>query len=126
MPDRPTPATSESTTVIGKGIHIRGRLTGSAPIEIWGSLEGVTGTEGSFRVREGGRVDGEIAAAEVVVEGRVEGKISAEHRVELRPTARVQGDVVAKKVAIAEGAVFDGRIRMSSEQKGSGGGSAPS
>jgi len=122
MSDPPVPPGSETATVIGKGIHIRGRLTGSAPIEVWGSLEGVTGTEGRFWVREGGRVGGEIAAAEVIVEGQVQGKISAERKVELRPTSRVQGDVLAKKVAIAEGAVFDGRIRMSDHGEGPEGG----
>lgn len=109
---------TEATTVIGRGIHIRGELTGSAPIEVWGTLEGITGTEGKLWVREGGKVDGEIAAAQVIIEGHVEGKISAENEVEFRPTSRVQGDVVAKKIAIAEGAFFEGRIRMSPQQGG--------
>lgn len=120
----PLPSDPAEATVIGKGIHIRGELTGSAPIEVWGSLEGVTGTEGRFWVREGGRVGGEIAAAEVIIEGQVEGKISAEHKVEFRPTCKVEGDVVAKRVAIAEGAVFDGRIRMSGAGKPAAGASA--
>jgi len=111
---------SEETTVIGKGIHIKGELTGSAPIEVWGSLSGVTGTERQFLVREGGRIEGEIAAQEVIVEGMVDGKISAENRVELRPTCRVKGDVVTGKLSIAEGAVFDGRIHMS-DRKGAAG-----
>lgn len=115
MTDRHAPqsTSADSTTVIGKGIHIHGELTGSAPIEVWGTLEGVTGTEGRFWVREGGKVGGEIAAAEVIIEGQVNGKISAEQKVEFRPTCKVRGDVMAKKVAIAEGAVFDGQIRMS-------------
>ncbi len=108
-------ASAASTTIIGKGIHIRGELTGSAPIEVWGSLEGVTGTEGRFWVREGGNVGGEIAAAEVIIEGHVEGKVSAEDKVEFRPTCKVQGNVAAKKVAIDEGAFFEGRIHMSQD-----------
>jgi len=115
----PSDTKADGTTVIGRGIHIRGELTGSAPIEVWGTLEGVTGTEGQFWVREGGKVSGEVAAAEVIIEGHVEGKISAENKVEFRPTCRVQGDVVAKKIAIAEGAFFEGRIRMSPPGGGS-------
>lgn len=115
----PSDTKADGTTVIGRGIHIRGELTGSAPIEVWGTLEGVTGTEGQFWVREGGKVGGEIAASEVIIEGHVEGKISAENKVEFRPTCRVQGDVVAKKIAIAEGAFFEGRIRMSPQGGGS-------
>lgn len=119
MNQRPSPdPKADTTTIIGKGIHIRGELTGSAPIEVWGTLEGTTGTEGQLWVREGGKVDGEVAASQVIIEGHVEGKISAENEVEFRPTSRVQGDVVAKKVAIAEGAFFEGRIRMSPQQDG--------
>jgi len=108
---------SDEATVIGKGICIKGEITGSAPIEVWGTIEGVSGTEGTFRVREGGKVGGEIAAARVVVEGRVEGKISAEHKIELQPTCHVQGNITAKKVAIAEGAFFEGTVSMSGMPK---------
>ncbi len=109
-------ASDDSTTVIGRGIHIRGELTGSAPIEVWGSLEGVTGTEGLFWVREGGQVGGEIAAADIIIEGHVEGTVSAEHKVEFRPTCKVQGNVAASTVAIDEGAFFEGRIHMSQDE----------
>ena len=125
MSNRQAPTLTDTTTVIGKGIHIKGELTGSAPIEVWGSLAGVTGTERQFLVREGGRIDGEIAAEEVIVEGMVDGKISAEKRVELRPTCRVKGDVVTGKLSIAEGAVFDGRIHMSEGKATAGGQTKP-
>lgn len=108
---------SDEATVVGKGIHIRGEITGSAPIEVWGSVEGVSGTEGTFRVREGGKVKGEIAASQVIVEGRVEGKVSAEHKIELQPTCHVEGNIAAKKVAIAEGAFFEGTVSMSGTPK---------
>ena len=108
-----TDGTANDTTVIGQGIHIQGEITGSASIEVWGSLEGNAGTEGLFRVREGGKVVGEVAAAQVVVEGEIEGTIQAEQKIELRPTCKVHGNVAAKSVAIAEGAFFEGRISMS-------------
>jgi cytoskeletal protein CcmA (bactofilin family) len=107
-----SPQRSSGQTVVGKGICIRGEITGSAPIEVWGTIEGISGTEGLFCVREGGKVGGEIAAAQVIVEGRVEGKISAEQKIELRPTCNVQGNLAAKTVAIAEGAFFEGKVSM--------------
>ena len=111
MSDRPT-SDNIGTTVIGKGIRIRGELIGSAPIEVWGTLEGVGGTEATLRVREGGRVEGELAAARVIVEGRVTGNISAEHKVELQPSCHVEGDIASRTVAISEGAFFEGRVKM--------------
>jgi len=115
---QPSPKSdSGEATVVGKGIRIQGEITGSAPIEVWGTIEGVSGTEGTFRVREGGKVGGEIAAAQVVIEGRVDGKISAEHKIELLPTCHVQGNIAAKKVAISEGAFFEGTVSMSGTPK---------
>ena len=116
-PSSPKRATSGDPTVVGKDICIRGEITGSAPIEVWGTIEGISGTEGLFHVREGGKVGGEIAAARVVVEGHVEGKISAEQKIELLPTCQVQGNIAAKKVAIAEGAFFEGKVSMSGSSK---------
>lgn len=107
-----TDQNSTSSTVIGKGIHVKGEITGSAPIEVWGSIEGKAGTEGLFWVREGGKVNGEIAATNIVVEGKVEGTISAKDKAELRSNCKVQGDLSAKTVAIAEGSFFEGRVQM--------------
>ncbi|MEM6792398.1 MAG: polymer-forming cytoskeletal protein [Acidobacteriota bacterium] len=100
------------TTVIGKGITITGEVTGTAPIEVLGTLKGTAGTEGILRVREGGVVDGELAAREVHVDGKVQGQIAAEEKIVLNATSRVQGDLQAKKLAISDGAVFEGSVKM--------------
>ena len=112
-----TDQSSTASTVIGKGIHVKGEITGSAPIEVWGSIEGKAGTDGLFWVREGGQVGGEIAATNIVVEGQVDGTISAKEKAELRSNCKVEGDLTAKTVAIAEGSFFEGRVHM-----GGGGG----
>ncbi len=112
-----TDQSGTSSTVIGKGIHVKGEITGSAPIEVWGSIEGKAGTEGLFWVREGGEVGGEIAATNIVVEGKVQGTISAKEKAELRSNCKVEGDLTAKTVAIAEGSFFEGRVHMGSGGK---------
>ncbi len=107
-----TDQSGTSSTVIGKGIHVKGEITGSAPIEVWGSIEGKARTDGQFWVREGGKVGGEIEATNIVVEGQVEGTISAKERAELRSNCKVKGDLTAKTVAIAEGSFFEGQVHM--------------
>lgn len=103
---------SSKPTVLGRGIKVRGDITGAAPIEIWGSLEGTAGTEGVVTVRPGGKVNGQIAATDVMVEGRVEGKIHARRKLELRDKCEVKGDISAAKVAIDEGSFFEGKVEM--------------
>ena len=109
---RITDAAGDDATVIGKGIHVEGEISGSAPIQVWGSLEGTASSDSLLWVREGGEVDGEIAAANVVVEGRVDGTIAAAEKLELRATCRVKSDVTANTLAIAEGSFFQGRVQM--------------
>lgn len=101
-----------NSTLIGKGIRVNGEITGSAPIEVFGTVEGTAGTEGTFRVREGGKVEGEIAAKEVIIDGKVEGHIAAEQRVALNAKSEVHGEIKTQAVVIAEGAFFEGSVKM--------------
>jgi len=102
----------DETTLIGKGIRIKGEITGTASIEVWGTVDGTAGTEGKFRVCEGGRVEGEIAAKEVIVDGQVQGHIAAEQRIALHAKSEVTGEIKAKVVSIDEGAFFEGSVKM--------------
>ncbi len=101
-----------STTIDG-GIRIEGTITGSVPIDVSGTVEGTVEVDALVWLRQGAKVKGQIVAHSVVVEGQLHGTIKAKERVELRATCKVHGDVDATTVAIAEGAFFDGRIRMS-------------
>jgi len=63
---------------------------------------------------------GNTHARGVVVGGSVEGNIEAKETVELTGKASMAGEIQAPKLAIAEGAVFDGRTRMKGETGASG------
>ena len=103
---------ADGTTVIGSGIRIEGKITGPAPIEVQGELEGTAGTEALFTVRPKGKVQGEVAAREVVIEGKLDGSVDAEEKVKLCASSQVKGELSAKKVSIDEGAFFDGIVHM--------------
>jgi cytoskeletal protein CcmA (bactofilin family) len=101
-----------AASVVGKGISLKGEITGSDSLEIAGFVDGNVTVRGYCLVHENGRVQGRISAHHVIVEGRVDGKIAARKRTELRSRAHVCADVKAESVAMAEGAFFDGRIQM--------------
>jgi cytoskeletal protein CcmA (bactofilin family) len=103
-------------TVIGASIKIKGELTGGDSVDLAGSLEGTSRVEGFYLVREGARVVGPIAAADVVVEGEVEGTLIEGRKVEIGAASRVRAHIRASVVAIAEGAFFEGQIDMSGEE----------
>lgn len=107
-----TDAAERAETVLGPRTRLRGDLTSDGSVEIGGILEGDCRAEGLCRVRAGGCVLGSIRATGVVVEGEVSGRSLEAQRVEIGATARVRADVHADRVAIAEGGVFEGEIRM--------------
>jgi cytoskeletal protein CcmA (bactofilin family) len=106
-------------TIIQSGLRIEGRIEGADSVDIGGTLIGDVAVEGLVRVRERGRVEGNISGAQVLVEGAVEGpKVTAEQKLELRGRAHVRSELVAATVAIAEGAEFHGKVEMRGGGKG--------
>lgn len=99
-------------SVIGAKVTVTGEIRGVCDVDLHGTLEGNIELEGFLRIREGGRIVGDIAATNVIVEGEVRGSIRAHEKAELRSACRVEGDLIAESVAIAEGGHFEGKITM--------------
>lgn len=113
-----TDALAARGTVIGPLTRVKGELSGDDSVELLGTLEGPSRIAGLYHVREGGRVIGDIAATDIVIEGEVEGRLVKGRKVEIGASSRVRAQVRARIVAIAEGAYFDGQIHMDARSGG--------
>ncbi len=100
------------STNLGKGIVIKGDLHGKEGIELRGQIEGNLHLEATLVVHKGGKVVGDVKAADVVIEGSVEGDVYATQHIELRNAAEVRGNLEAASIAISEGAFFQGAVKM--------------
>jgi len=110
--DLPIRPTGRVTSVLGGGIQIKGKLSGSGGVRIEGTFEGEIALDGLLVIAESGRVTCEnLHAKTVIVMGVVQGNITAE-RVEIRRTGRVWGNVTTSAFATEEGAFLRGQIRM--------------
>lgn len=58
-----------------------------------------------------------IEAAEVVAGGKVSGRITASGTVRREKSCRIEADVEAAAIALAEGGVVNGTLKMSSSGK---------
>jgi len=98
---------------IGKGLIVKGKITGSESLFIDGRVEGSIELAGS-RVTVGphGEVAAAITAGEIVVLGKVCGNVAATHRVEIRAQGSLTGDVSAGRLSIEEGAFLRGRVAI--------------
>jgi cytoskeletal protein CcmA (bactofilin family) len=58
-----------------------------------------------------------LKATDIIVAGTVEGDVVAKHRVEISGNARVTGSISGNSIAVAEGAIIEGEIKVASGQE---------
>lgn len=103
------------TTLIGHGTRFTGRIEGGDNYLINGTVEGDCDIGGAIVLSEQGHWIGNIQAANVVISGEVKGDITVREKLELTASARVSGCITSPVIAIAEGAIHQGEIRMTRE-----------
>src|SRR5438034_1895857 len=99
-------------TVIGAETRIAGALHGKDDLEIHGVVEGPVHGEAAVLIAAGARIGGEVRGRDVTIGGELDHPVFATGLVRLLATARLSGDIEAPRIAIDEGAVFDGQSRM--------------
>ena len=103
-------------TIIGEDAVISGEITLKGGAIISGKIVGNIKTDGTIRITRAGTVDGDIAAGEATVGGILNGNLRAD-RVTLRTDSKVNGDILYKQLMIEEGANFEGRCDLASNQQ---------
>ncbi|SRR5579871_4723390 len=106
----PTEIQNQLST-IGKTIVIKGEISASDPLYIYGAVEGsIKAPAHRVTVGKEGIVKADINAREVVVMGDVHGNVEGTYRVEVRTDGSISGDLTAHRVCVEEGAVLKGKI----------------
>jgi len=107
-------SSSGPTTFIAKGCRIKGTLKGEGAYAFCGEMEGDCDIDGPLTLADGGHWTGTLRATDVVIAGRVDGDVIAKNRVEIAGSARIAGSLSGASIAVAEGAVIEGEIRITS------------
>ena len=105
---------AEPATYIAPSTTIFGELTGKGSYVFGGSVVGDCRVEGPITLAAGGHWKGTLQGSDVIIAGTVEGDVIATQRVEIWGTARVSGSLCGNSIAVAEGAVIEGEIKVSS------------
>ena len=101
------------TTMIGRGVVLKGDVSGNEDMEIEGEVVGtIKLQEHVVTVGPGGRVEAQVLAKSVVVLGTGSGKLTANELVRIGETGSFEGVLSAPRVVIADGAHFQGRVEM--------------
>jgi cytoskeletal protein CcmA (bactofilin family) len=102
------------TTYIAPTTRIVGTITGEGAYVFCGNVDGDCDIDGPVTLAEGGRWKGTMKGTDVIVSGRVDGDVIARQRVEISGSARVSGSLSGHSIAVAEGAIIEGEIKVSS------------
>ena len=98
-------------TCIGETIRVKGQLIATEDILIAGRVEGeIQLQENVLTVERTAEVDAEVLAKAVIIGGAIRGDVVANDSIALHNTASVSGRIAAPRVAITEGASFNGRV----------------
>ena len=99
-------------SIIASGMRVQGELSTAGEVQIEGTVIGTVHAEHVVRVAPGGVVEGEIRAPTAILGGKVSGPVRADERVEVLASAIIQGDITTPRLAVHEGAIVCGQVRV--------------
>jgi len=102
----------DAQIAVGAGARFEGLLSFWGAARVDGALRGEVAAKGRLEIGPEARVTARIQVDVLVVEGEVDGEIVARQRVEVRRGARVLAALHTPRLAVAEGAVFEGPLVM--------------
>ncbi len=105
-------SSSGPTTFIAATTKIVGTISGDGSYIFGGRVEGDCDVKGAVTLSESGHWVGTLKAGDVIVAGTIEGDVIANGKVEISGTAKVIGSIAGKSIAVAEGAVIEGEIKV--------------
>ena len=105
---------SGPTTYIAASTELVGTIRGQGAFVFCGTVEGDCDINGPLTLAKGGHWKGILRANDIVVAGTVEGDVVAKQRVEILGTARITGSLSGNSIAVAEGAIIEGEIKVTS------------
>jgi cytoskeletal protein CcmA (bactofilin family) len=99
-------------TYVAPGTKIVGTISGSGAYIFCGNVEGDCDINGPVTLAIEGNWTGTLKATDIVVAGKVVGDVIAKQRVEIAGTAKVTGSLAGNSIAVAEGAIIEGEIKV--------------
>jgi cytoskeletal protein CcmA (bactofilin family) len=103
------------TAFIDQGSEFSGKLSFKDTVRIDGRFEGEISSENTLIVGETGVVHANIRSEVVIISGEVHGDIAARAQITLHKTASVFGNLRTGRLAIEEGATFNGQVDMGAQ-----------
>ena len=106
-------STAKLVMDLGKSVVIKGELSGSEDLTLYGQMEGsIKLPDHTLTIGPHADIKAQISARSVVIMGAVTGNVTAGEKVEIGATGSVTGDISSPRLAIADGGCFRGKVEM--------------
>lgn len=105
-----------SPTFVAEGCQVTGDVETPGPLVVCGSVHGDGRVGGMLSMAANSRWEGDVRAKQAVIAGEVVGRLVVEEKLEIGASAVVRAQVAARSIAIAEGAIVDGEVTVTSGQ----------
>jgi cytoskeletal protein CcmA (bactofilin family) len=107
--------TTKIDIIIGKETSINGTIEAKGFLRVEGKITGQLNTNGDIIIAAGGTVEADIRCRSISIAGSLKGNVEATGLLEIEPSGKLVGDITVAKLAIRDGAVFDGSCKMQSQ-----------
>ncbi len=98
-----------------EGTNINGNIITDSNIRIDGELIGNLTSKGKLVLGPTGKIEGEVSCSNADIEGNFKGTIQVDGILVLKSTAVFNGNISTHKLAVENGAVFNGNCIMNGE-----------
>jgi cytoskeletal protein CcmA (bactofilin family) len=107
---------SKTTTVIGEGVIIDGKVNSPGSTRVDGTVKGELISDKEVIIGKEGKVNAKVQTRNVVIAGSFKGEMNATGEVEISSTGKFVGNLVQKEalLTIAKGGLFKGESIISS------------
>lgn len=108
---------NSAPTIIGVGASFRGDVIAPGSVLLSGTVRGDGDIGGSLQIARNAHWEGQVRAASAVIAGSLTGSIECSGALEVGAAAVIKGSVSAKTLAVANGAVIEGEMQVTSGAK---------
>ena len=103
---------SNISSILGPEVEIKGDVSVSGDLLIYGTVHGNIISKGSVNSAKGSLIKGNVTAKNASISGKIEGDLEITSKVILGTDSYLTGNLKAAIITIEEGAKFDGMCRM--------------
>jgi cytoskeletal protein CcmA (bactofilin family) len=89
-----------------------GSSGGSGTACITGNFDGQIQASGDLRIAPGAKCNANLKAKSVQIDGDLKGAVTAKSQMKLGRNAKIRGDIVADRLIAADGACFEGTVKL--------------